>query len=189
MNANRDLARFSLGGCNGGEPSAHLRFRARCTWMQHTTLIRRGTTGRTRDGGDLFGGEFAPPHLHKMRHPRPASLSKIAHPPGKKASLNFGSRTIAVVRSGGLIGSRSVHSQKGSARGAQQIITGFTVFQRHACVGYPRWPSRPGSQSEVGCRLPELSCELHSLGSREGTQARSMANLCTFSQAEVWKQS
>jgi hypothetical protein len=156
--------------------------------MQHATLIRRGTTGRTRDSGDLFGGEFALPHLHKMRDPRPASLSKIA-PPGKKASLNLGTRTLPLDRSGGLIGSQSVHSQKGSARGAQQINTGFTVFQRHACVGYAGWPSWPGSQSEVGCRLPELSCELHSLGSREGTQARSMANLCTFSQAEVWKQS
>jgi hypothetical protein len=110
-------------------------------------------------------------------------------PPRKKASLNLGTRTLRLVRSGGLIGSQSVHSQKGSARGAQQINTGFTVFQRHACVGYAGWPSWPGSQSEVGCRLPELSCELHSLGSREGTQAQSMANLCTFSQAEVWKQS
>ena len=189
MNANRDLARFSLGGCNGGEPSAHLRFRARCTWMQHTTLIRRGTTGRTRDSGELFGGEFALPHLHKKCDtPTRKSVENCA-PPRKKASLNLGTRTLRLVRSGGLIGSQSVHSQKESARGAQQINTGFTVFQRHACVGYAGWPSWPGSQSEVGCRLPELSCELHSLGSREGTQAQSMANLCTFSQAEVWKQS
>jgi len=84
MNANRDLARFSLGGCNGGEPSAHLRFRARCTWMQHTTLIRRGTTGRTRDSGDLFGGEFALPHLHKKCDtPTRKSVENCA-PPQKK---------------------------------------------------------------------------------------------------------
>jgi hypothetical protein len=83
MNANRDLARFSLGGCNGGEPSAHVRFRTRCTWMQHTTLIRRGTTGRTRDGGDLFGGEFALPHLHKMRHPDPQVCRKLRTPQKK----------------------------------------------------------------------------------------------------------
>src|SRR5580692_10480259 len=71
----------------------------------------------------------------KNATPRPASLSKIAHPPRKKASLNLGTRTLRLVRSGGLIGSQSVHSQKGSARRAQQIITGFTVFRRHACVG------------------------------------------------------
>jgi hypothetical protein len=48
--------------------------------MQHTTLILSGSACRTHDSGELFGSEFSPLHLHKMRQLPSASLSNIAHP-------------------------------------------------------------------------------------------------------------
>jgi len=47
--------------------------------MQHTALPGRDTTSRTRDGGYLFGREFAPLHSDRMQLHSVANLYKSGH--------------------------------------------------------------------------------------------------------------
>ncbi len=47
--------------------------------MQHTALPGRNTTSRTRDGGYLFGREFALLHFERMQLHSVANLYKSGH--------------------------------------------------------------------------------------------------------------
>jgi len=79
---NQDLARFSLGGLDGGELSVQVWFRARCARMQNTTLLGSRSACRTRDSEDLFAREFSLLHLEKMRRPH-RQVCSILHSPDK----------------------------------------------------------------------------------------------------------
>jgi hypothetical protein len=47
--------------------------------MQHTTLPDSDATGRTGDGGCLFGREFALFHSDRLRQHAATNLCKFAH--------------------------------------------------------------------------------------------------------------
>jgi len=49
--------------------------------MQHTTLFGSDATGRTGDGGYLFGREFALLHFDRLRLHAVANLYNFAHSP------------------------------------------------------------------------------------------------------------
>ncbi len=49
--------------------------------MQHTTLFASDATGRTGDGGYLFGREFALLHFDRLRLHAVANLYNFAHSP------------------------------------------------------------------------------------------------------------
>jgi hypothetical protein len=49
--------------------------------MQHTTLSDRDTTGRTRQGGDLFGRESVLFHFDRLRLHAVGNLYSFVHRP------------------------------------------------------------------------------------------------------------
>ena len=72
--------------------------------MQHTTLPDSDTTGRTGDGGYLFGREVFPFHPGRMLQRRAAKLPNFEHSPylplpARRGSLfPYGSKVNLVVQ-------------------------------------------------------------------------------------------
>jgi hypothetical protein len=63
-----ELAQFLLIGLNRRELALNVRFRAKTTSIEQTTLPYSDTTGGTWDGGYLFGRECTFLHFDRMRH-------------------------------------------------------------------------------------------------------------------------